>query len=554
MRSRHIQIAVVLCVLLATVHALYYWPEVIDDAYIIFRYARNWVAGYGISFNAGGPPVEGASSLTWFWMSVAGLRMGVHDLLTWVKITGLLLHAATTFGVWCVAARATDSRASAIVAAFLYAINPFAAYHAVAGLETPLATALIVAAAIAVLDLESHGRSSVLWLALLLPLLVATRPESFGYVTGLLVAGWIVHRDHPAARRRILVAAVFAGGALALLTSWRWMTFGSFFPNTATAKVGIWPKGAHLSDEFQYPARYFSALRLPTDTLLYLACALLLLRRPSRRTLVSAAMVACAVVFATAVRGDWMHSFRFMVPATPFVCVLVACGMATAFEIRGWPTAAFGTLRAAMVVLLAVTALQLVMIDQVVALPGHFGRWWKPLAWPLQVRARMVRGYDARLPNVTRWLLEHASSRKSVATGDIGFPGWTGDQKIIDLVGLTDRDLARIVPISDLAAFSSYINRANPDIVVMRTSAGRPIGGYDQLVAGSGLLARYAKVDSVGSYEKHSLAVMYLRSGTTLDTEPDSVLARYDRALQWNPRVTEMRAWRDEYSRGLTSR
>jgi hypothetical protein len=52
------------CLAVAAVHALHFWPEVIDDSYIVFRYARNFLRGDGYAFNAGGPQVEGFSSFT----------------------------------------------------------------------------------------------------------------------------------------------------------------------------------------------------------------------------------------------------------------------------------------------------------------------------------------------------------------------------------------------------------------------------------------------------------------------------------------------------------
>jgi hypothetical protein len=546
-RGRAARLALAFCLLLAIAHALFYWPEVIDDAYIVFRYARNYVLGYGIAFNPGGPQVEGCSTLTWFWLSVLGLRLGIHDLLTWVKLAGLLLHAATVFGVWRLGLWATRSIAAAILAALLYALNPFAAYHAVTGLETPLVTALIVATVVAVAGLRSRPGIALAGLTLGLPMLLATRPESFGYAGGILLAGWVLHREDPAIRRRVVIAAVVAVAAMALLLGWRWMTFGALFPNSAAAKVGgmfAWKK---LAGGLVYTVRYFSALRIPSDVVLYLVCGFALLLRPLRRNALVAAPVVCAAVFSTAVGGDWMHSFRFMVPAAPFISVLVAAGVQSVFEPRGWSPGTAAVVRAGTMMALVLTALQLGLIGEVVVSAGHFGRHQKPRLWPAQLAERLTRGYDARLPGVTRWLLEHVSARNSVASDDVGFPAWTGDQRVIDLVGLTDRELARIVPMRNQPAFTRYLEQASPDVVILRARGGKPADVYDRMVGRSGVLSRYAAVDSVATYDVGTFAVMYVRRGVTLDTRPGEVLARYDRALRWSPRVTELRRWRDAY-------
>src|SRR4051794_20721879 len=37
-----------------------------EDAYILFKYVRNFTSGLGIVFNAGGPHAEGATDFLWF--------------------------------------------------------------------------------------------------------------------------------------------------------------------------------------------------------------------------------------------------------------------------------------------------------------------------------------------------------------------------------------------------------------------------------------------------------------------------------------------------------
>ena len=47
----------------------------IDDAWISFRIARNWVRGDGLTFNPGEPPVEGMTNLLWTLLSGAWLAL-----------------------------------------------------------------------------------------------------------------------------------------------------------------------------------------------------------------------------------------------------------------------------------------------------------------------------------------------------------------------------------------------------------------------------------------------------------------------------------------------
>ena len=71
----------------------------------------------------------------------------------------------------------------------------------------------------------------------------------------------------------------------------------------------------------------------------------------------------------------------------------------------------------------------------------------------------------------------------------------------------------------------------------MRAERGLPVALYDELTARSGALRGYALIDSADTYGAGARALIYSRAGSALSTTPDSVLARYDRAIAWNPRV-----------------
>src|SRR5512143_3483048 len=47
-----------------------------DDAYISFRYARNFADGHGLVFNPGQPPVEGYSNFLWVVLLAGAARLG----------------------------------------------------------------------------------------------------------------------------------------------------------------------------------------------------------------------------------------------------------------------------------------------------------------------------------------------------------------------------------------------------------------------------------------------------------------------------------------------
>jgi hypothetical protein len=136
-----------------------------------------------------------------------------------------------------------------------------------------------------------------------------------------------------------------------------------------------------------------------------------------------------------------------------------------------------------------------------------------------------------------------------LATSDIGFPGWTLGEPIVDLVGLTDRNLARIVPARRAAAFGDYLRSRNPRVIVLRSSGGHPVAACDQLIVDSGILSAYVLADSVQVWGAGVSGLIYRSRGDDRFIARNVVLANYDRAIAANPRVFELAAWRREFER-----
>jgi hypothetical protein len=542
------------CLLIGLAQLAHYWPEVIDDSFITFRYARNFVHGFGFAFNPGDGQVEGFSNPTWLWIQIAALKLGVVDLLSFTKILGIALYVATLFGVWVLAGGLKPgARPRTLIAPALFALNPFAAYHAVVGLETPLYVALLVGCACAVPSLATRPVRTTWLLAALLSLVIATRPEGFGYAIALLVTAAIVHRGTEATDY-VLAVAVATVGSFLILEIWRWHQFDLFLPNTAFAKMSG-PSGSEsLAAGIHYIVRFAHPGLLPVDPMIYLFTAMALIVWGSRHDLLLAAPVACALVFAVAARGDWMHSFRFLVPAVPFLCVLIGRAAIVVAEHRPWRRLSHRGRLAASVLALAVAVfgIQQAMIRSTRIQEGRYTRGWKSPSWPFRLPERLAEGFPARLAGITRWSIEHLSSRHLLATGDIGFPAWASGARVLDLAGLTDHEMALIVPHRDLAGFTSYLERRAPAVIVCRYEDDAPASVFDEFTIRSGLLSGYVLTDSVSSYGRNVVARIYRRTGEALDTSRDSVLARYDRAIAWNPNVPKLREWRNEFaSEGL---
>lgn len=316
---------VLLATLMAFAHA---WSLgwTCDDAYISFRYAKNFVDGNGLVFNLdpNEAPVEGYTNFSWtMWLAI-GIALGfVSDHLeTWSIFWGCVLHAATVFLLGVVSWRSSRGTALVPIAAPAYAVSYAAASLAPAGLETALFVLLGVA--MWWLSIERRcGRQ--LWLLGFLAVMAAmTRPDGALFVAAAFA---MVAFDAWRARslRIVLAYSVPLVVCMVPYLLWRRSYYGYWVPNTFYAKSGGDP---NLGAGLDYVVEYFKCYSL---SLVPAALALLVLplRRVdrfahvdcwnARRTgLALWLFVLPYIAFVVWVGGDFMFG-RFLLPVTPFL-------------------------------------------------------------------------------------------------------------------------------------------------------------------------------------------------------------------------------------------
>lgn len=428
------------------VHASFFAGYVIDDAWISFRYARNLASGLGLVFDPGGPPVEGYTNFLWVMLAAPFIGAGI-PVAKAMAIIGLLCAMALV-ALATARARQDDHGVplAGVPTALVLASAHGLAFHAVAGLETPLFSLLILAGALALIDRRPAHFASFTSLAFL------TRPEAalLGIVgTGLLLTG---HGDRDARRRDALKALSFFVLLVTPYLAFKIAYFGKLLPNTWDAK----------SPDFWAGARYAGRELGPYAALV--AAALTSARaRLKERNHGHATLVLIALMFATAaacVGGDWMPGARMLVPT------LAPLAIAADRPIRSLlrPTRAHaGALR-------SIAALSFIAI----------------FPWQIARSIELVRGTEARVPIDAERIqfAEHISHRgiRSVALFDIGLVAYAAPHvHVIDLAGLTDPTIANLPGHhGEKEADFDYLESLAPDLVVLtsghaaaRTSDGR---------------------------------------------------------------------------------
>jgi len=401
--------------------------SIIDDAYIVFRYADHLVAGAGPVFNPG-ERVEGFSSPAWLLLVAAARALGVSGERAVAWLGGAFGIAA--IGATWLAARRVASGWPAVVPAVLLALHPAHAMWSVHGLETPLAVAL-VGLAFAVRGGWACGA--------VLAALFWTRPEAPLFLA--VLAGCALVRGERARAGRIV-----AGFALVAvpLVGLRYAYYGTLLPNTFFAKTGgglgriAWGLGE---------ARRFVVAHLP----LVLVCgAVAFVARARKAPAPVVEALACGLAWSAWVvwiGGDAFPGYRFWLPAMPLAGIVLAWGLGEVSRTR--PRSALAT-AAVTIAWIAVAARPAVTLE-----------------------AESGEEFTGRMKAAGAWLRENAPPDATIALNYVGAVPYVSGLRAIDMLGLTDKTIAR-TPIRGRFRFpgharangASVLDRA-PELILM---------------------------------------------------------------------------------------
>jgi arabinofuranosyltransferase len=398
----------------------------VDDAFIVYRYARSLARGDGFVFNPG-ERVEGVTCFLWTLaltpFSLVGAPLPrVAPLLTALAGLTCLVVVAR---VHAESEGRVRLETRDLLAPLLLAVTPAFAYWSVGALETvPYALLVTLAAREHARERRGSGTwRSAAWLGIA----SLVRPETPILVAALGADRLRTHGFSATARWLSVVAAFFGPFLL-----FRRFYFGDWLPNTYYAKTG-----ASLPVLLAYGWAYLRgclASIVPSfgssgDAIVFavlggfalVALVAFAWLRPTLRTEVIVILALAAAIVVEG--GDWMVLSRFWVPVLPSLAVIATAALLRLAVLHRAGLAAATLLVAA----IAANGLSEGMRQR----NGGQG---------LLVNAV---GYRHAHLEVAHFLNENAAPGDTVALMDIGMIGWYADRlRVIDITGLTDRDVA----------------------------------------------------------------------------------------------------------------
>jgi hypothetical protein len=468
---------------------------VCDDAYITFRYARNWALGPGLVFNPGeSPPVEGYSNFLWMALCALLEAAGMLPAL-WAPRLSAFFGLLLVLAVERTLRRSGASRGAALFGAAIVALSPLTAVWSTSGLETmPFAFCLFASFDLLIL---SRARGSA-WLAGCFGLLVTLlRTEGVLWelvVAALALLALLARPREPAqasgARRLgpFLAVLLLGWGAFA---AWHHSTYGGWFSNTAQAKLAF--SSAFLGRGLRYvgvqAATYVPLLLIPL-------APLWAARQCRARTGLAVALAALAFpAYAVVVSGDFMAFARLLVPALPFLAVLLGWLADDAWRAAGRRRAWVGCAGVGLlgVGLLPAWDVHVVPADWRAAL--HF-RWNSP-----DYRSERQQWADQRRRAgdfVAKGAVLRAISRPGDSTVEeaIGAVSYHSGLVVFDRLGLVSREVAALPIPAELTRSPGHDKWVGPEFFLnlgqRPTYAESVVVHFDRPATFAGIFARWA--------------------------------------------------------------
>jgi hypothetical protein len=442
-----------LCVLTAFAGVL--WPSWLsDDALISYHYAQNLAAGHGLVYNVG-ERVEGYTNFLWTVLFAGLIALG-GDPVAWSYLLGAALALAIVLLTYALGARlATD--AVGLLAALIVATSQSLLLYTArgSGLETGLFTLLILAGAARYLTAERRPLP-LAGAGLLFALAALTRPEGvlvFG-LTGLhlLASLWLqwsppASRLLPPASRLLPPLTAFAAAFLLIFAPyflWRVSYYGDLLPNTFYAKTGGGVR------QVLRGAAYAGGFALTLGGPLLLAIGMPWWR-DWRAALASwrgylLPLALAYTAYIVAVGGDHFRGERFFVPLLPWFALLLADGFVAAYRrMPGRGAVVRNVATGLLIAFFAVAALLRTAPLDITIRGLDESVWiWRDIGW---------------------WVADNGPPGASIAAEGAGAPAFYSRRTTIDMLGLTDRHIARVA-VPDMGAGVAGHEKRDPDYVL----------------------------------------------------------------------------------------
>lgn len=230
----------VILMLQAEIKALNQISFVLDDVWIHLQFAKNLAQHLSFSFNLG-EPIAASTAPLYTLMLAVNLLLTSNITIAILSIT-IFFSVGTIIMTYFATKELTNSRLIAIIASFMVSANSWTTWSALSGMEISVGAFLLITSLFTYLRLSNTSSNKQIVTPILLGLLTLIRPESYVFVLLYFSAQLIqTFRDSNRQLANFRFLLILLTGFIVVVLPYglfSYVTTGSIFPNTYSAKVG----------------------------------------------------------------------------------------------------------------------------------------------------------------------------------------------------------------------------------------------------------------------------------------------------------------------------
>jgi len=391
--------------------------EPVDDAFISFRYAKNWANGYGPVFNTG-ERVEGYTNFLWMALMALAGKMGL-DIVLVGKWLGMAFACAALPLTFVLARHIAQERnwPSGLAWGPLVILVSFPgwAYWGFSGMETPMLLCLVLGF-ILLACRPNASKKALPFTALLGVLAAMTRWETV-LLWPVAVLAQLIDKNRPAAYRwlRAGILALLLLIGFGIYFAGRYAYYSDLLPNTFYAKMG----GTIIS-RLKSAGVYTAELAL--NWLLPLTLIVWLLGEKKRWSIFLTTVLAIYIAYVVWVGGDHFPWLRFYLPILPIAAIFIT-----------------DTINRMLVLSQRFTNRNKLAVVLTLA----FAMMISGIAWRMELQTvRLRQQREADWKTVAHWVRQTFPPDYKIVLAVIGTVPYYCENPVIDFLGLTDYEIA----------------------------------------------------------------------------------------------------------------
>ena len=416
-----------------------------DDAFISYRYVKNFLNGDGLTFNPG-EPVEGYTSLFFILLLSFMGRLGI-DIIVASKIIGVTSGVAIILLSFIWSRKLPGFKNETVLplaVPFLLVANGAFAYWAISGMETLLFSALVL------LGLYLAANKKLLFIPIY-AIGTLTRPEA-GLIF-LIILAFMIYTRAVTIKNALRYFALFVIFVIPQFV-FRIIYYNDILPNPFYAKTGS--SVEYLVSGFEYIWLFLSQYGLYGGILLIPLLAAKYFSRPLQLIL---AVSFIYTLYVLLIGGDVLHCHRFFIPViTLFYMLLVFSLVYLAKNSEMFKNKNYNSTIIAVIILI-----------------GAFS-YFAP-AGNIRGFLTAERGLVNKMTHLAFILKKHAKADRKIACSTVGAFSYYSDARVIDMLGLTNRNIAKNPQTIDRIQSTwkernyntPYIMESDPDFIIFST-------------------------------------------------------------------------------------